>query len=69
MSSIGFFVPVVYKNQIKTVSQQVLERIDEFFYLGNKFRVSIFAPDAEHPQSWARQNRQNCHRSWTNIAI
>lgn len=69
MSSIDFFVPVVYNNQIKTIPEQALETIDEYFYLGDKFRVSIFAPDAEHPQSWAMQNRQDRHRSWTNIAI
>jgi hypothetical protein len=69
MSSIDFFVPVIYNNQNKTTSQQILEAVDEYFYFGDKPRVTIFSPDAEHPQSWARQNHQNRHRSWTNTAL
>jgi hypothetical protein len=69
MSSIDFFAPVIYKNPIKTGSEQALEMIDEYFYLGNTSRVTIFAPDSAHPQSWAMKNRHDRHRSWTNIAI
>jgi hypothetical protein len=69
MSSIDFFVPVFYSNQIKTIPQQALETIDEYFYLGGKFRITIFDPNAEHPQSWAMQNHQNRHRSWINVTL
>ncbi|MFI5333927.1 MAG: hypothetical protein ACHQT8_02025, partial [Chlamydiales bacterium] len=69
MSSIDFFVPVIYENQIKTLPQQALEAVDEYFYLGNKFHVTIFAANAEHPRSWAVQSSYIRDRSWTNVAI
>lgn len=69
MSSINFFTPVVYNNQMKTKPQQALEAVGECLYLGNAPRVTIFAPDAKHPQSWALQNRQGRYRSWMNITM
>jgi hypothetical protein len=62
-----FFTPVIYNN--KNILHQVLETVDEYFYLGNQPRVTIFSPDAGHPQSWAMKNRQDRHRSWTNTSL
>lgn len=69
MSSIDFFVPVIYSNQIKTLPQQALEAVDEYFYLGNKYPVTIFPPDASHPHALARQNRGDRYSSWKNVAL
>jgi hypothetical protein len=69
MQSIDFFAPVTYNNQTKTISQQALEIVDEYFYLGDKFRVQIFPSNGEHPQFWSNLDRQGCDRSWPNRAI
>jgi len=69
MSSIDFFTPVNYNNQIKTIPQKILETVDDYLYLGDKFRVKIFDPNADNPQLWAMQDRQGRHHSWTHTAI
>ncbi len=69
MEQIHFFTPVTYQNSEKTLPQRALEKVDEYFCLGNKFHVSIFSSDQNPTQSYFSPNDQNCVCSWTHISI
>ncbi len=68
---IEFSRPITYEKENKTGSERALEWVEEYFYLGGKFRVSIFEekPGGESSRLYAMGNRLDCHRSWTNVAI
>lgn len=67
--SIGFFTPVVYQKEDKTLSERALEAVDEFFYFGDRFRVQIFEPNATHLRCWAMRQPVGSRRSWSHIAM
>ncbi len=71
MLSIRFFSPITYEKENTTGSERALERVEEYFYLGGKFRVSLFEEKLEGGSSrlYAMQNSLDRHRPWTNVAI
>ncbi len=69
MNSIDFFTPVIYDRETKTISEQSLEVVDEYFNLGTRFRVRVFDPTEHQKTAWAIRSHRDCCRSWSDIAI
>lgn len=69
MNAIGFFTPVVYQTMTKTFSEHCLERVDEYFYLGNQPRFILLDLNAENSTYWAMQKGQDSPPSWPQIAL
>ncbi|MEN9654755.1 MAG: hypothetical protein RL235_867 [Chlamydiota bacterium] len=68
MTSVRFSTPVVY-DAPATCAQKALTVAEKYLDLGGKPRVTIFAPDADHPAYWAQQSDQTHRHSWITIAI
>lgn len=67
MAEIHFFDSVIYQGPNKSIAQNMLETVDEYFNLGNKYRVRIF--DAENPEVYGMYDRRERHRSQLNVIL
>lgn len=67
MVEVRFFTPVVF-DDATSFKEKITEQVDEYLNLGNHYRVKIYKPNAERPNTVAKVEFSN-KPSWTNLVL